>query len=256
MGPLSIASYMPLSYSVPYLPFLGFPSMTAGTKIWWELYHKFPAMKNEWADVTLLISRMMPPDQIHTTKKMVKIPADVKGMKLAISSALISKVITHQGGAATPIPPTDIAVSLSTNVVEGWINHFPVANIFGTLPSFKYHLVVGSNDYAGIDAGMDQIIVNKDKWNKLPPDIQKIFEEESAWYQEEAIKMDMTEIQKAMNVAKDAKHTISYLTLEELKMWADAAAPVHQEWIADNEGKGKPAKAIYEETKKLIQQYQ
>ena len=255
LGPLSIASYMPLSYSIPYLPFLGLPSMTAGTKIWWELYNKFPAMKNEWADVKLLASRMMPPDQIHTTRKMVKTPADVKGMKLAISSALISKVITLQGGAATPIPPTDIAVSLSTNVVEGWINHFPVAMIFGTLPSFKYHLVVSNNDYAGIDAGMDQLIINKDKWNKLPAGIQKIFEEESAWYQEETIKMDMTEIQKAMNVAKDAKHTISYLTAEELKMWADAAAPVHQEWITDNEAKGKPAKAIYEEMKKLIQQY-
>jgi TRAP-type C4-dicarboxylate transport system substrate-binding protein len=255
LGPLSIASYMPISYSVPYLPFLGFPSMTAGTKIWWELYDKFPAIKNEWADVKLLASRMMPPDQIHTTRKMVKVPADVRGMKLAISSALISKVITQQGGAATPIPPTDIAVSLSTNVVEGWINHFPVAMIFGTLPSFKHHLVVGSNDYTGIDAGMDQIIVNKDKWAQLPADIQKIFEEASAWYQEETIKMDMAEIQKAMNVAKDAKHTISYLTPEELKMWADAAAPVHQEWIADNEAKGRPAKAIYEEVKKLIQQH-
>jgi TRAP-type C4-dicarboxylate transport system substrate-binding protein len=255
LGPLSIASYMPLSYSIPYLPFMGLPSMTAGTKIWWELYNKFPAMKNEWADVKLLASRMMPPNQIHTTRKMVKAPADVKGMKLAISSALISKVITQQGGAATPIPPTDIAISLSTNVVEGWVNHFPVAMIFGTLPSFKYHLVVGGNDYTGIDAGMDQLIMNKDKWNKLPADLQEIFEEAGAWYQEETIKMDMNEIQKAMNVARDAKHTISYLTSEELKMWSDAAAPVHQEWIVDNEAKGKPAKTIYEEFKKLIQQH-
>lgn len=198
---------------------------------------------------------MMPPDQIHTTKKMVKVPDDVKGMKLAISSALISKVITAEGGAATPIPPTDIAISLSTNVVEGWINHFPVAMIFGTLPSFKYHLVVGANDYAGIDAGMDQLIINKDKWSKLPADIQKIFEEEGAWYQEETIKMDMGEIQKAVNVCKEAKHTITYLTPAELKMWHDAAVPIHQQWIADNEAKGKPAKAIYEEYKKLIQKY-
>jgi TRAP-type C4-dicarboxylate transport system substrate-binding protein len=254
LGPLSIASYMPLSYSVPYLPFMGLPSMTEGTKIWWELYNKFSAIKNEWADVKLLASRMMPPDQIHTTKKMVKFPGDVKGMKLAISSALISKVITAQGGAATPIPPTDIAVSLSTNVVEGWINHFPVAMIFGTLPSFKYHLVVGTNDYAGIDAGMDQLIMNKDKWNKLPADIQKIIEEASAWYQEEAIKMDMSEIQKAVNVCKDAKHIFTYLTPQELKAWHEAAVPIHQQWIADNEAKGKPAKAIYEEYKKLIQQ--
>ncbi len=255
LGPLSIASYMPLSYSVPYLPFMGLPSMTAGTKIWWELYDKFPAIKNEWADVKLLASRMMPPDQIHTTKKAVKMPADVKGMKLAISSALISKVITLEGGAATPIPPTDIAMSLSTNVVEGWINHFPVAMIFGTLPSFKHHLVVGANDYAGIDAGMDQLIINKDKWNKLPADVQKVFEEASAWYQEEAIRMDMSEIQKAVNVCKEAKHTITYLTPEELRMWHDAAVPVHQQWIADNEAKGKPAKAIYDEYKKLLQKY-
>jgi TRAP-type C4-dicarboxylate transport system substrate-binding protein len=253
--PVSIAPYMPLSYSISSLPFMGFPSMTAGTRIWWELYEKFPAMKNEWADVKLLASRMMPPNQIHTTKKLVKVPSDLKGMKIATTSAIISKAVTLQGGAATPIPASDIALSLSTNVVEGWINHFPVAMIFGTLPSFKYHLVVGTNDYAGIDAGMDQIILNKDKWNKLPADIQKIFEEESAWYQEEAIKLDMGEVQKAMNIAKEAKHTITYLAPEELKMWADAAAPVHQAWITDYEAKGKPAKAIYEEYKKLVQEY-
>lgn len=256
IGPLSIASYMPVSYAVPYLPFMGIPSMTAGTKIWWELYDKFPAIQKEWADVKLLVSRMMPPDQIHTTKKMVKVPGDLKGMKLAVSSALISKFVTQQGGAATPIPPTDIAVSLSTNVVEGWINHFPVAMIFGTLPSYKYHLVVGSNDYTGIDAGMDQIIMNKDAWDKLPADIQEIFEEASAWYTEACVKMDMGEIQKAMNIVKKAGHTITYLTPKELKVWAEAAEPVHKEWIENNEAKGIPAEAIYKEYKKLIKKYQ
>jgi TRAP-type C4-dicarboxylate transport system substrate-binding protein len=253
--PVSIASYMPLSYSISSLPFMGFPSMTAGTRIWWDLYEKFPAMKNEWADVKLLASRMMPPNQIHTTRKPVKAPSDLKGMKIATTSAVISKAIALQGGASSPIPASDIALSLSTNVVEGWINHFPVAMIFGTLPSFKYHLVVGANDYAGIDAGMDQIILNRDKWNKLPADVQKIFEEESAWYQEEAVKLDMGEVQKAMNVVKEAKHTITYLAPEELRMWAEAAAPVHQAWIADYEGKGKPARAIFEEYRRLVQQY-
>lgn len=255
VGPLCIASYMPLSYNIPYLPFMGIPSMAAGTKIWWELYDKFPAMKNEWDDVKLLASRTMPPSQIHTTKKMVKVPEDLKGMKLAVNSALMSKFVTLQGGAATPIPPTDIAVSLSTNVVEGWINHFPVAMIFGTLPSYKYHLVVGSNDYTGIDGAMEQLIMNKDIWNKLPADIQKIFEEASAWYQEEGVKMDMGEIQKAVNIVKKDGHTVTYLTPKELKVWTDAAKPVNEEWIEKNEAKGIPAKAIYKEYKKLIKKY-
>jgi TRAP-type transport system periplasmic protein len=253
LGPLSIASYMPVSYNIVYLPFLGYPSMEAGTKIWWDLYNKYPVMKDEWSDVKLLASRMMPPDQIHTTKKQVKVPGDVKGVKLAISSALISKVIKAQDGAATPIPPTDIAVSLSTGVVEGWVNHFPVANIFGTIPLFKYHLVVGTNDFAGIDAGMDQVIMSKAKWDSMPADIQKIITDASAWYTDEAVKMDMTEIQKALKVATDAKNTITYLTPAEIKVWSDAAAPVHQEWIKDMESKGKQVAPLYEEAKKLIQ---
>jgi hypothetical protein len=121
--------------------------MTAGTKIWWELYNKFPAMKNEWADVKLLASRMMPPDQIHTTRKMVKTPADVKGMKLAISSALISKVITLQGGAATPIPPTDIAV-FSTNASR-MDQSFPSGDDL-TPSHLQIPSCVGNNDYAGM----------------------------------------------------------------------------------------------------------
>ena len=100
---------------------------------------------------------------------------------------------------------------------------------------------------------MDQMIMNKAKWDALPKDIQKIFEDASAWYVPEALKMDMGEIQKATKVAVDAKHTITYLTPAELKLWADAAAPIHQDWIKDMESKGKQVTPLYEDAKKMIQ---
>jgi hypothetical protein len=45
-------------------------------------------------------------------------------------------------------------------------------------------------------------------------------------------------------------------TPEEMQLWRQAVKPVHQKWIADNEAKGLPAKAIYQEAKRLIKEYQ
>ena len=44
-------------------------------------------------------------------------------------------------------------------------------------------------------------------------------------------------------------------TPQELKLWKEAVQPVHEKWIADTEAKGLPAKAVYDEAKRLIKEY-
>ena len=54
---------------------------------------------------------------------------------------------------------------------------------------------------------------------------------------------------------KELNHNIYTPTEAEMKLWREAVQPIHEEWIAKNEAKGLPARALYNETKRLIEEY-
>jgi TRAP-type C4-dicarboxylate transport system substrate-binding protein len=245
--------YMPLSYNIMYLPFMGYPSMQAGAKIYEQLYNKFPALRDEFAGLRRLGSRLYPPVQINTTKKVVRGPSDLKGAKIAIvGGGKISTLVKSMGGAPVEISVGDINLSLSTGVVEGWVEHFPAVMVFGAMPKLPYHTVLGEG---GISMGLQSLVMNPKTFDKLPPDVQKVVEETSVWWAEESMKLDIGEIERAVNAGKELKHTFTYLTPQEVQVWAHSATELHEKWIAEMESKGKPAKAIYEEAKRLIKEY-
>jgi TRAP-type C4-dicarboxylate transport system substrate-binding protein len=62
-------------------------------------------------------------------------------------------------------------------------------------------------------------------------------------------------INMVKGMAKEMGHQIYQPTAEEMKLWRQAVQPVHEKWIADTEAKGLPARAVYEEAKRLIKEY-
>lgn len=239
----------PLTNTVVMLPFMGYKSMESGTKIFWQMYNSTPAIQKEWAGVKLLVARMMPTMQIHMAKKLVKTPSDLKGIKIG-SEGELATFINNAGGIAIDVLVPDLVMSLNTGLIKGWWSHFPSLDAFKTIEMLPYHTILGEG---GISMNVDTLIMNEDSWNKLSPDLQKIFEEAAAWYSEEMIKADKQLIEDAMNHAKKLNHTFAYLTPEEIKVWNDAAVPLHQKYLEKLEAQGKPAKAIYNATKRLIE---
>ncbi|MFC1946260.1 hypothetical protein ACFLW1_03605, partial [Chloroflexota bacterium] len=92
--------------------------------------------------------------------------------------------------------------------------------------------------------------------SELPSDIQKIFIDSGAWYEDEALKIDDSEIQRGINLAMELDHTFTYLTPAEIESWKFAAKHLHQKWIDEWEAKGVPAQDIYDEAKRLIATYE
>ncbi len=98
----------------------------------------------------------------------------------------------------------------------------------------------------------ETIIMSPTTFAKLPADIQGMIEELGLWYQNEAIKMDTSEIDRAMQFSTKENHTVTNLTSAEIQAWKDAALAIHEQWIANMEKQGKPAREIYNEIKALI----
>ena len=245
------ASFQPLSFFAS-LPLIGFTSMAHGTEIYQKIYDQFPEIRDEYRGVKLLVARTGPPSQIHTTKKVVEVPSDLKGIKIETGAREMAEFLKIAGAA--PIMGgaiADLYMNLERGLIDGVINHFPVILVFKTLPLLNNHTMFGKG--SGISGYVDTLIMNLDRFNSFPPDLQKIIVDASAWYTEEMIKIDEGFIKTAEDAAKKMNHNFVYIdTPEKLKPWQDLVQPVHDDWINRMEKKGKPGKAIYEAVKNML----
>jgi len=81
-------------------------------------------------------------------------------------------------------------------------------------------------------------VMNKNKWNSLPADIKKIFDELSAeWIEKQATTWDGIDME-AIEYFKKSGGQLYTLSAEEAPKWKSAVAPVFVEYTNDMTGKG------------------
>jgi TRAP-type transport system periplasmic protein len=240
---------LPLN-EITRLPFIGIPSQKAATAIHWDLYNKYPEMQKEFGGMKLLEFNGTPPDIFNFTKKTVRVPADIKGMKL-IAGGKWPNVLQSLGAVPMDLGAGDWYTSLDRGVVEGHVTHLVVVNAMKTLELLKYHTNFGD---AGCSTMVMSYIMNQDSWNKLPPDLQKVLADSTRWQEEQILLPDQKDLTSALDFAKSKNHTFTDLTPAEIKQWVDAAKPAYDKWMADSTGKG-PAQAILDDARALVKKY-
>lgn len=230
------------------LAFMGYPSMETGTEIYQKIWDKFPEIRNEFKKVRVYGAEMSPPCHLHFTDKVVKVPADIKGMKIISIGGTMAEEMAAMGAAPLDIKVTDLYMSLERGLASGVSIHFPVVHGFGILKLVPYHTVFPG----GTILSVDMLMFNQKSWDKLPADVQKVFLEMEPWYRQEVLKMNNGYINAIMGMAKGMDHTFYTPTADEMKLWRQATQPLHDKWIKETEAKGLPAKAVYDEAKRLI----
>lgn len=230
------------------LPLLGFDDSFIATKIYHELRKKFPEFDGEFKGLKNIYSYAMPPYQFHFPKKTVRVPDDVRGLKIMCGASMVP-FINAIGAAPVVKAAPDWYMSLQKGLVDGHYMHWVAVG------GFKLNELLATHTEAGEEGFGTQIMgwwMNNDTWNKLPAEAQKAFMDLQSWIQEEHIKINLKLIEKDRGEAIKMGHSVIKLTKEEKQPWANAAKSVHDKWIADMEAKKLPGRAIYDETNRLI----
>lgn len=241
---------MPLN-SVMWLPMMGWPSVWAQSTIYPKLLDKFPQLKAEYRGLMIYGISAITASHINTREKPVRIPADIKGMKITPATEEIARMIMAAGGAPVNLVVSDWYTSLERGVTEGFINAFGALMAFKCMELLKYHALVQPG---GISMVPHLILINPENWKRIPPDIRKVLKDNEAFYIEQVINGVIGEEKWALGYAKKNGHTIVTLAPDEVKLWRELAQPVHDQWAAKNADKG--AREIYAEVKRLISEYQ
>jgi TRAP-type C4-dicarboxylate transport system substrate-binding protein len=220
--PLTEVIDLPLGYKNPIVP----------TRMINAYYKKFKPKEME--DVKVLFLEAHGADIISTRKQISRL-SELKGMKIR-ASGLSAKIVTALGGSAVGLPITDAYDAMSKGVVEG------IVLDWGGLYNWKFGDVVKNYIVSpGVASSVAfYTVMNKDKWNSLPPDIQGVFEKlDEEWIEKVAQKwVDWENMGKTELLKKGGK--IITLSKEDNAAWVEKMKPILDEYVSASKAKGLP----------------
>jgi len=221
------------------------PNVETRLRIHEELRKKFPIIQERQKDVIVLYDVIMAPFVFHSPKKAVRLPKEMKGLKVAATGWYITlaKIL---GAAPVAIAGPDRYMVLQRGVVDGSFDLY--AGIFAM------KLIEVTNNYVEADFGDSSavVIMNRKKFDSLPADIQKVLLENRAFGVKEWLRLGAAEHAMAREEVKKRGQVIIAPTEEERKEWEAAMAPLREEWIRQQEERGFPARAFMDELLRLI----
>lgn len=149
---------------------LGFPSGYVASQVSYDFYNQFKP--SEWDAVHVLYFATTGPLIIQTTSKPVKSLEELAGLKIR-ATGQTADIVKSLGAVPVPLGMPDVYDSLRRGVIEG------VMVDLSTLKYWKFAEVVKYVTSAWqIGSGYTFYwVMNKNKWDKMPPDVQKVLTE-------------------------------------------------------------------------------
>jgi tripartite ATP-independent transporter DctP family solute receptor len=178
LGGLEIANFSlgPIGPVVPEANVVSLPFIFKDTDhVWRVLEGKAGEMINAGLEKKGLISLAWydaGARSFYNSKKPIKTPADVVGLKIRVmNNDLYSGMISALGGNPSPMAFSEVYQSLKTGVVDGAENNWPSYESTGHYEVAKYysisqHLIIP-----------EILAINAKVYNSLTPDLQKILKE-------------------------------------------------------------------------------
>jgi len=145
----------------------GFPSAWIAGHVANDFYNKYQPKDFDGYQVLMLSTS--PINVIQTLSKPVKTLEDVKGLKLR-GTGRLGDIVKALGATPIPIETPDLYDGLKRGVIEGALLPLETMKGFKTGELIKYVTAswrVGS-------AYCFYVTMNKQKWNSLPADVQKV----------------------------------------------------------------------------------
>jgi TRAP-type transport system periplasmic protein len=245
-----------LGYTMGRFPFsqvldlpIGFPPGPGPTRIANEFYKKF--QPKEFDDVKVLWFHADPYGLVHTKTKPVYTLEDLKGLKLRCYGSN-AKFVKNIGAAPVAIPMPEVYDALAKGVVDGLLSSYEPLQGFRTGEYIKYSTENLGTAYSAAFI----VMMNKQKFASLPPDIQTLVEQMSPEYIEKYAK-SWTDIHAASKdwLIKRGVKIISLDDAEEARWYEKGSKPVVEAYLAEMKAKGLPGEEAVKFLKESFKKY-
>ena len=213
-----------------------------------ELRAKYLDAEHKGVKVLLLLTHQ--PGNVHTTRKPIRTVDDMKGLRIRFASPTIREFVAALGGTPVGVAPTEQVEQLQKGTIDGVFIDYGGAGIAFMMGGILKYSTEMYSYVSSFGVGM-----NPDFWNKLPPDLQAL------------VTKSMTGVEKEVGEAWDALDVpgkkaivdggaeVIKLSPEEDARFRKIGAQVDESRVKELEGKGLPARAVYDRIKMLADQH-
>ncbi len=226
---------------------LGYPSGKVATRAATEMVRKH--QPEEVADVKVLYVHAHGPGILASRKPVRKIE-DLADLKVR-ATGLSSKIVQSLGGTPVAMSQPETYEALQKGVVDA--TFCPVE----TLKGWKQGEVIDSiTDTSAIGYTTSMFVVmNKDAWNKLSPEVQNVFNEVSDEYVGKHGEAWDQADEEGMAFIKELNREIIKLPADEQQRWKEAVQPILDEYVSSMQEKNLPGKEFLSDLQSLIGKY-
>jgi len=217
----------------------------------WETYKKFAPLE-DFANTKVIYLGASAPLHLMT-KTPIRTVEDFKGKKIRINSNMDGKLVKALGGIAVDIPTADIYLAMQRGAIDGWwgpptaLEIFKLAEVANAITIFPYP-----------SSGNFMWLMNKNVWNSLPADIQKIIDQDAEEEQLLAYAQATADAQnRGVEFALDTNpgFEVIFFSEEETAKLQNIVNPLLEEWLDEAESKGMQARDLWNEYKLQVEKY-
>ncbi len=219
------------------------------TRVANDIYARF--QPRELDAVKVLYLHAHPPGSLMTVNKPVRSLDDLKGMKMR-STGLSARIMTALGASPVSMPITQAYDPLKRGVLDGTDGTFNALKYYRFAEVTKYTTMATDVGYVSTFA----VVMNKAKWNALPPDAREALDAVSRDYMVKAGDLwDQIE-REGLAHGQQAGHEFIRLAPAEMDRWRAAVIePLHADYVKRVSGSGIAGADIVRAKRESIQKH-
>lgn len=241
--------------SVMELPLM-FQDSVAGTKAMMGLF-KEGLLDKDYATVKVLGLYVLEPYPIFTTGKKIETVRNFRGMRIRAPSITVGLAMSKLGAIPLGIPSQMVGDTLANDTIDavslGWTSLVNTKGIEGKRLVDQVSVAVD----AKFAAPALMLVMNRAKWEALPPDLKTIVAKYGTMLSDGGAAARATaDLASKKKVQTDPRITAMSLAPEQVTELNRLIAPAIDDWKAGMAKRGLDGDKLYTRARELIAQYQ
>ena len=234
------------------LPFIAGLSAEKTSRALWD-YAQKNAM-DEYKDVHVLAFHTHGPGLFHTKQPVVGLES-LHGMKIRGGTRVVNNMLVKLGATPVGMPVPAVTDALSKGTIDGTTIPWEVAPALKVQELVKNHTTFAGDRALYVTTFV--VAMNKASYNKLPPDLKKVIDDNSgAEFSALIARTQDVGDKVGRDLAIKAGNKISELELAEVQRWRRTASTVESDWVKDMQSKNIDGSKLVSEAKALISKYE
>jgi TRAP-type C4-dicarboxylate transport system substrate-binding protein len=232
---------------MPILAMVGLPLEYPSSRAVWltaNEWLKAGYLKELTDNFKVLFFLSTDPLTLFLRNKKVVTMNDFKGLKIRCGGSIQSQSVAFLGGTGVSMPGGEQYMALQTGVIDGAISGIDMAL------DRKFYEVTKYAPRQPLYFGIYLLLMNKETWNGLPPELQKLIDQTAG--EVSAVEVERrTKAEQALWDNYGKKVEVYAIGKDEAARWKKAVEDIDDKYVKDIAAKGHPGKEALELMRKV-----